>query len=63
MKRTLGLLFLLSLLMTSCKDELSDSIDAEMKKNEKIEKEQNSVKPTSNTDKRRDKDWDILVGS
>lgn len=63
MKRTLGLLFLLSLLITSCKDELSDSIDAEMKKNEKIEKEQNSVKPTSNTDKRRDKDWDILVGS
>lgn len=60
MKKALWLLLLCPLFITSCKDELAESVDAEMKI--KAKKTENPTTPTLKVDKRKDRDWEIMVG-
>ena len=63
-KKLLWVALLLPMFMNSCKDELVENINVDKveveKKIEKVTPPKSSSTPPN---KRKDKDWDILIGS
>lgn len=59
-----GMAILFSALTMSCKDELSDSIDRDLRETEtKVEKVTPTKSSSSEERKRRDRDWETSTAS